>query len=64
MKAVSAGRRVWVEYAALAGLSAWMAALMYELFGRYRPTKSLLKNQLGDAAPTRDWHNRGGWANA
>ncbi len=54
MKAASAGRRVWVECAVLAGLSALMAALMYELFGRYRPTRLLLKNQPGDA-PSAPW---------
>ena len=51
MKAAFVDRRVWAECAVLAGLSALMAALMYELFGRYRPTKSLLKNQPGDASP-------------
>ena len=51
MKAASAGRRVWVECRVLAGLSALMAALMYELFGRYGPTKLLLKNQPGDVPP-------------
>jgi undecaprenyl-diphosphatase len=54
MKAASAGRRVWVECAALAGLSALLAALMYALFGRYSPIKSLLKNQPGDA-PRAPW---------
>jgi hypothetical protein len=54
MKAASAGRRVWVECAVLAGLSALMAALMYELFGRYRPLEPILKNQPGDA-PSAAW---------
>ena len=46
MKAASVGRRVWVECAVLAGLSALMIALMNELFGRYRPTRSLLRINL------------------
>jgi undecaprenyl-diphosphatase len=50
MKAASDGRRVWVECAVLVGLSALMAALMNELFGRYRPAGTLLKNQPGDAS--------------
>ena len=54
MKAASAGRRVWVECAVQAGLSALMAALMYELFGRYRPLEPILKNQPGDA-PSAAW---------
>lgn len=49
MKAASVGRRLWVECAVLAGLSALMAALMNERFGRYRP-----KNQPGDA-PSAPW---------
>ena len=51
MKAASADRRVWVECAVLTGLSALLAALMYELFGRYKPAVSLLKNQPGDIPP-------------
>ena len=51
MKFSTGDHRVWVECAVLAGLSALMAALMYVLFGRSRPTKSLLKNQPGDALP-------------
>ena len=54
MKAASAGRRVWVECAVLAGLSALMAALMYALFGRHRPLEPILKNQPGDA-PSVPW---------
>lgn len=49
MKAASVGRRLWVECAILAGLSAVMAVLMNELFGRYRPITPILKNQPGDA---------------
>ena len=54
MKAASAGHRVWVECAVLAGLSALLAALMYALFGRYRPLEPILKNQPGDA-PSAAW---------
>jgi undecaprenyl-diphosphatase len=50
MKAASPSRRIWVECAVLTGLSALMAALMYVLFGRYRPLVPLLKNQPGGTA--------------
>jgi membrane-associated phospholipid phosphatase len=51
MKTASAGRRVWIESAVLVGLSVVMAALMNELFGRYRPAGPLLKKQHGIASP-------------
>jgi undecaprenyl-diphosphatase len=54
MKNASTGRRVWIECAVLAGLSALTAALMNELFGRYRPAASIIKNQPGDA-PLAPW---------
>ena len=54
MKDASTRRRVWVECAVLAGLSALIAALMHELFGRYRPTEPILKNQPGDS-PSAPW---------
>jgi undecaprenyl-diphosphatase len=54
MNAASVSRRVWLECAVLAGLSALMAALMSVLFGRYRPLEPILKNQPGDA-PSAAW---------
>jgi len=54
MKAAFVDRRVWVECAVLTGISALLAALMYELFGRYRPLEPNVKNQPGDA-PSAPW---------
>ena len=51
MKNASDSRRVWVECAVLVGLSALIAALLFKLFGRYRPIEPLLKNQPDDAPP-------------
>lgn len=49
MDTTSVGRRVWVDCAVLTGISALLAALMYALFGRFRPLEPILKNQPGDA---------------
>ena len=54
MKASTDDRRIWVECAVLAGLSALLAALMNWLFARYRPTESLPKHQPGDT-PSAPW---------
>jgi membrane-associated phospholipid phosphatase len=48
MKATTDDRRIWIECAALAGLSALLAVLMNRLFARYRPAKPLPKGQPGD----------------
>jgi undecaprenyl-diphosphatase len=54
MKVTTDDRRIWVECAVLAGLSALMAVLMNKLFARYRPTEPLPKHQLGDT-PAAPW---------
>jgi len=48
MKATTDDRRIWVECAALAGVSALLALLMHMLFGRFRPIEQLPKHQPGD----------------
>jgi hypothetical protein len=54
MKAATGDRRIWVECAALAGLSALLAVLMNKRFARYRPIGPLPKHQPGDA-PAAPW---------
>ena len=54
MKATTDDRRIWVECAVLAGLSALLAVLMNKRFARYRPTAPLLKHQPGDT-PAAPW---------
>ena len=54
MKATTGNRRIWVECAVLAGLSALLAALMNQRFARYRPTGPLPKHQPGDT-PAAPW---------
>ena len=53
MKATTDDRRIWIESAILAGLSALLVVLMSRLFGRHALTESLPKHQSGDtpAAP-------------
>jgi len=51
MKAATAGRRIWVECAVLAGGSALLAVLMNQIFARFRPTELLTKHQPGDTPP-------------
>src|SRR5512143_814252 len=53
MKATTDERWIWVQCAALAGLSALLASLMNRFFARYGPTWSLPKPQPGEppAAP-------------
>ena len=54
MKATTDDRRIWVECAALAGLSALLAVLMNKRFARYRPAAPLLEHQPGDT-PAVPW---------
>jgi undecaprenyl-diphosphatase len=54
MKPTTDDRRIWVECAVLAGLSALLAVLMNKRFARYRSIESLPKHQLGDT-PTAPW---------
>jgi undecaprenyl-diphosphatase len=54
MKATTDDRRIWVECAVLAGVSALLALLMNILFARYRPTKPLPKHQPGET-PAAPW---------
>ena len=54
MKAASASRRAWIECAVLVGLSALLAGLLYELFGRYTPGGALRKNPT-DGVPPSPW---------
>jgi membrane-associated phospholipid phosphatase len=53
MKATTDNRRIWIESAILAGLSALLAVLMNRLFARHELTELLPKHQSGDtpAAP-------------
>ena len=54
MKASTDDRRIWVECAVLACVSALLAVLMNKLFARYRPTGPLPKNEPGDT-PSAPW---------
>ena len=54
MKATTDDRRIWVECAVLAGVSALLAVLMNKRFARYRPTEPLPKHQPGDT-PAAPW---------
>src|SRR5450759_1460387 len=54
MKASTDDRRIWVECAVLAGVSALLAVLVNKLFARYRPTEPLPKNEPGDT-PSAPW---------
>jgi membrane-associated phospholipid phosphatase len=54
MKGTTDDRRIWVECAVLAGVSALLAVLMSKLFARSRPTEPLPKHQPGDA-PAAPW---------
>ena len=54
MKASTDDRRIWVECAVLAGVSALLAVLVKKLFARYRLIEPILKNQPGDA-PSAAW---------
>jgi undecaprenyl-diphosphatase len=52
MKITTDERRIWIQCAALAGVSALFALLMNWRFARYRPTNGLLpKPEPGDATP-------------
>ena len=48
MKATTDDRRIWIESAILAGLSALLAVLMNRLFARHALTEQLPKHQSGD----------------
>jgi undecaprenyl-diphosphatase len=48
MKATTDDRRIWIESAILAGLSALLAVIMNRLFARFRPTEPLPKHQPGN----------------
>jgi hypothetical protein len=48
MKASTDDHRLWVECAVLAGGSVLLAALMNQIFARFRPTEPLTKLQPGD----------------
>lgn len=54
MKASTDDRRIWVESAVLAGVSALLAVLMNRFFARYKPTEPLPKNDPGDT-PSAPW---------
>jgi len=54
MKAATDDRRIWVECAVLAGVSALLAVVMNKLFARYKPIEPLPKNEPGDI-PSAFW---------
>jgi undecaprenyl-diphosphatase len=55
MKVSTDDRRLWVETAVLAGLSALLALLMNKYFARYGPPKSVPNDRSGDA-PIATWN--------
>ncbi len=54
MKSTPSDRRVWMEIAVLAGLSALLAVLMNKSFARYHPVEAPPKEQPGDT-PAAPW---------
>jgi membrane-associated phospholipid phosphatase len=54
MKTADNDRRIWIEIASLAGLSALLAFVMHKGFARYRPSQEPPQDQPGDT-PTAPW---------